>query len=295
MNEHNAIADLLPMYVSGALVKSEWQRVEHHLAECMQCKDDLEFWQVVSSAIVSANEQFVAPPMLAERALAHLHAQKNKPSVLRYAVQLLESQAPLVRQEIWPASLVIMVIGSFAAFLSGHTEAVRMLSPLVAAAGLAVIYGPENDPAVELVLATPTSPRQILLARLTLVYGYNLLLAMTASLGLLAMVPIEMLGQLILGWLGPMTFLSALALLLSLWIGTANAVAIAYGAWLLQIMAGGMLFSPEALISAEAMPLLVAYRQFWNSPILLLALALVLASCAVWLAGKRESTLIRLT
>jgi hypothetical protein len=176
--------------------------------------------------------------------------------------------------------------------LSGHAEAVRVLSPLVAAAGLAVIYGPEYDPAVELALATPTSPRQILLARLTLVYGYNLLLAMTASLGLLAMVPVEMLGQLILGWLGPMTFLSALALVLSLWIGTANAIAIAYGGWLLQIMAGGMLFSPEALISAQAMPLLAVYRQFWNSPILLLALALVLVCCAIWQAGKQEGTLI---
>jgi hypothetical protein len=174
------------------------------------------------------------------------------------------------------------------AFLSGHAEVVRVLSPLVAAASLAVIYGPEHDPAVEMALATTTSPRQILLARLTLVYGYNLLLALAASLGLLAMVPAEMLGQLILGWLGPMTFLSALALVLSLWIGTTNAVAVAYGAWLVHLVAGGILISSDALVSVQTMPLLAAYQQFWNSPLLLLALAAVLASWAVWRAGKQE-------
>jgi anti-sigma factor RsiW len=292
VNEHITIADLLPMYVSGALERWERQRVERHLAECAECKADLELWQAVSSEVVSANRQLAAPPMLAERVLARIHARRKTPSVFRRAVQLLQTQVPLVRQEIWPASLVVMVMGFGVALLSGHAYVVRVLSPLVAAASLAVIYGPEHDPAVELALATPTSPRQILLARLTLVYGYNLLLALTASLGLLVMVPVEMLGQLILGWLGPMTFLSALALVLSLWIGTANAVAIAYGAWLVQIMAGGMLISSEALTSLQVMPLLAAYQQFWNSPLLLLALAAVLASWAVWRAGKQESTLL---
>jgi len=291
MNEHITIADLLPMYVSGRLERLERQKVERHLAECAECQADLELWQAMSGEIVSANLQLAAPPALAERALAHIHAQRKTHSVFRRAAQLLQAEAPLVRQEIWPASLVVMVMGFGIALLSGHAEVVRVLSPLVAAASLAVIYGPEYDPAVELALATPTSPRQILLARLTLVYGYNLLLALAASLGLLAMVPAEMLGRLILGWLGPMTFLSALALVLSLWIGTANAVAIAYGAWIVHLIAGGILISSDALVSVQTMPLLAAYQQFWNSPLLLLALAAMLASWAVWQVGRHESTL----
>jgi len=291
MNEHIAIADLLPMYVSGGLERSERQKVEHHLAGCAECQADLELWQAVSSEIVSANRQLAASPALAERALARIYAQRKTPSVFRRAMQLLQTQVPLVRQEIWPASLVVMVMGFGVALLSGHAEVVRVLSPLVAAASLAAIYGPEYDPAVELALATPTSPRQILLARLTLVYGYNLLLALAASLGLLTMVPAEMLGRLILGWLGPMTFLSALALVLSLWIGTANAVAIAYGAWAVHLISGGILISSDALVSVQAMPWLAAYQQFWNSPLLLLALAAMLASWAVWQAGRQESTL----
>jgi anti-sigma factor RsiW len=292
MNEHRAVADLLPMYVSGILARPDRQRIEHHLAECAQCQSDLELWQAVSGEIVLPNRQLAAPPALAERALARIHTQKRKHSALRRARQLLGSQVPLVGQEIWPASSVVMVMGFSVALLSGHAEVVRALSPLVAAASLAVIYGPEHDPAVELALATPTSPRQILLARLTLVYGYNLLLALAASVGLLAMIPAEMLGQLILGWLGPMTFLSALALVLSLWIGTANAVAVAYGAWLVQMMASGMLIGSPALASIQVMPLLAVYQRFWNSPLLLLALAVLLASWAVWQAGKRERTLL---
>ncbi len=291
MNEHIAIADLLPMYVAGDLERSERQKVERHLAGCAECRADLELWQAVSSEIVSANRQLAAPTAPVERALMHVHPERKTLSIFRRAVQLLQTQVPLVRQEIWPASLVVMVMGFGVALLSRHAEAVRVLSPLVAAASLAVIYGAEYDPAVELALATPTSPRQILLARLTLVYGYNLLLALAASLGLLIMVPAEMLGRLILGWLGPMTFLSALALVLSLRIGTAHAVAIAYGAWMMYLVSGETLISSDALISVQTTPLLAAYQQFWNSPLLLLALAVMLASWAVWQAGKQESTL----
>jgi hypothetical protein len=292
MNEHSTLADLLPLYVSGALERSARPKVERHLAECAECRADLELWQALSNEIVQENRRLAAPPALVERALAHVHPQRKAALAFRDAAQLLRAQVPLVRQEIWPASLVVMVMGFGVALLSGHAEVVRVLSPLVAAASLAVIYGPEHDPAAEMALATTTSPRQILLARLTLVYGYNLLLALAASLGLLAMAPAEMLGELILGWLGPMTFLSALALVLSLWIGAANAVAIAYGAWLVHLTASGILISSDALASVQAMPLLAAYQQFWNSPLLLLALAAVLASWTVWRAGKQESTLL---
>ncbi|HEX2995101.1 MAG TPA: hypothetical protein VHP14_09755 [Anaerolineales bacterium] len=46
--------------------------------------------------------------------------------------------------------------------------------------------------------------------------------------------PPDLLGVLALGMLAPMAFLSALALLLSIWIGTSNAIAISYILWLLQ-------------------------------------------------------------
>jgi hypothetical protein len=64
-------------------------------------------------------------------------------------------------------------------------------------------------------MSTPTSPRLVLLSRLTLVFGYDLLLALIASL-LLSMVHGFTLWALIELWFAPMLFLSALALAASL-------------------------------------------------------------------------------
>jgi hypothetical protein len=291
VNEHLAMTDMLPLYVSGALSASERQGLERHLAGCPACQADLELWQAASDEIVSADRRLVAPLAPAERTLARAH-RRPLLAALRHAVQLLRAELPLVRREIWPASLLVMALGCGVAFVSGHAEVVRVLSPLIAAACMAALYGPEHDPALELALATTTSPRQVLLARLTLVYGYNLLLAATASLVLLALVPVGTLGQVIVSWLGPMTFLSALALVLSLWLGTAHAVAIAYSAWLAQLMAGGILIDANALLPGPVTPWLDVYQQLWASPVLLFVLALVLGAGAVWGAGRREGTLL---
>lgn len=42
-SEHETVLQLLPWYVNGTLSKSESGRVEAHLAECAECRDELEF------------------------------------------------------------------------------------------------------------------------------------------------------------------------------------------------------------------------------------------------------------
>jgi hypothetical protein len=116
------------------------------------------------------------------------------------------------------------------------------------------------------------------------VSAYNLLLAVAATLGLLFFVPPGLLGTLILGWLGPLAFLSALALLLSLWFGTSRAVAIAYGLWFLQYIpfkAVGLWMNSPLWASIMA-----AYQQFWQSSLLLLPLSLLLLGLALWSAQR---------
>jgi hypothetical protein len=98
-------------------------------------------------------------------------------------------------------------------------------------------------------LATPTSPWQILVARLALVFGYNLVLALAASLALLPVLPGSLLGSLILGWLGPMTFLSAVALAFSFWLGNDGTIAVTYPAWIGKWIAGSLLNDPKAPLS----------------------------------------------
>jgi hypothetical protein len=227
---------------------------------------------------------------VAERALERVHAPSPFLRAFLRTVSLLRAQAYLVRREMWPASAAVMALGVIVTFLAGKIEVVRFVAPLVAAASLAAIFGPEHDPACELTLATPTSPWKVLLARLTLVHGYNLLLALAASLFLLTLVSPAVLWTLILGWLGPMTFLSALALLLSLWIGTGNSVAVAYGLWLIQYPRFELVLSPST--AAAWTPILEAYRQFWGSPLLLIGLGALLLVAALWSAGRSAPRLM---
>ena len=56
-----------------------------------------------------------------------------------------------------------------------------LVAPIVAAAGVAGTHRSRRDPAAELVAATPTSGRLLLLVRLTLVFGFDLALALAAS------------------------------------------------------------------------------------------------------------------
>lgn len=291
MNTHEAYSDLLPVYAAGHLDGEQRRELECHLQECATCRDDFVLWQAIGAEIVTANRPVKAHPALAERTLqslqtsasarTHLTHRLLSPfaSMIKRAWQLLRVQVPLVKQEMWPAAALVMAIGCLLAILFKNEAALRILAPLVTAASLAVIYGPEHDPAAELMLSTPTSPWKILLARVTVVFGYNLLLALGISLLLLAFIPVETLGGLILGWLAPMTFLSALALVLSLWVGTTNALMMAYMGWLAQFTP---FFMKSMAMSDWFSRITEGYAQLWQSPPILLAAAVLLLVIALW-------------
>jgi hypothetical protein len=96
-----------------------------------------------------------------------------------------------------------------------------------------------------------------------------------------------MLQTLILSWLGPLTFLSALALLLSIWIGSSNAVTIVYGLWLAQFL------EPIQMQIGKATPawetFFSAYRQFWQNPLPLVMFSLLFVGLALWSADRMEA------
>jgi hypothetical protein len=290
MNEHQRFEDLLPFFAADQLSRAERESVKKHLLDCEACRTDLELWQAVGDVVRAGSSSVVSPPDLAGRALAQIHTRLPLQRALARAWQLLSAQAMLVHRELWPACAGVMAIGVAVALLAEKASVIHFLAPLVGAAGSAVLYGPEHDPATELVLATPTSSWKILLARLTLASGYNLLLALAASVALLTFVPPDLLGSLILGWLGPMAFLSALALLLSLWIGTSNAVALVYGLWLARY------FFPAPFFNNQQLPpvwfdFLSAYQRFWQSPALLLALSVVLLGATMLSMNRSERLL----
>jgi hypothetical protein len=164
----------------------------------------------------------------------------------------------------------------------------RIVLPLVTAAGIAFIYGPEQDPSLELALATPTSPRLVLLCRLGLVFGYNVWLALCVTL-LLVLVrgaPFTLLASV---WIGPMLFLAGVSLLLSVTVGTMAGVASAIGLVMLRLFASTL----SVLNGMDGHASLGRWQlgnlnALWQTTPPLLALALMLYIAAVLLVSRRE-------
>jgi hypothetical protein len=287
MNDHERYEVNLPFLAAGQLNGEERVEMEKHLANCAKCQADLGLWKSIADDINAADSTIPAPIGLDQRAITKTEVEKTHPSAFLRAWQLLRSQVLLVKRDLWPASAVVMALGIAVIFLVGEIEVIRFVAPLVAAASLAVIFGPEHDPACELVLATPISPWKVLLTRLTLVYGYNLLLAVAASSFILVFATSTPLKAIVLGWLGPMTFLSALALFLSMWMGTGNSIAVAYGLWIIQYPRFELVLTPSA--ATTVLPILDGYREFWNSPLLMLGLGLIIFTAAL-LSAKRSTS-----
>jgi len=272
------------LYAANQLNAGERARFEKHLADCAGCQTDLRMWRSVADEIRATDSTEPAPSQLAERAIERICQPSALRAALHRAFQLLRSQATLVQREMWPATASVMALGVIVALISGHAEFIYFIAPLIAVASLSILFGPEHDPAYELTLSTPTLPWRLLLARLSIVSAYNLILALAAILVLLVAYPPGLLGTLALGMLAPMAFLSALALLLSLWIGTSNAITIAYILWLMQ-------YAPYQLVGAwMSSPVwgtvVAAYYVFWQNPMLLLVLSAPLFFLALWSANR---------
>lgn len=274
----------LILYTANQLDENERAEFEKHLAGCTECQADLLLWESVADEINASDSSESAPVQLAERALEQIYRPSRVRLIFLHAIQLLRAQVYLVQREMWPASAGVMVLGVCVALLSKHVEVVYFIAPMIAASTLSMLSGSEHDPAYELTVATSTSPWKLLLARLSIVSAYNLLLALGATMLLLFMFPPGVLGTLALGMLAPMAFLSALALLLSLWIGTSNAIAIAYALWVAQILPYKSIGA--WMVSPAWSSVILSYRQFWQSPMLLLVFSILLFALALLSANR---------
>jgi hypothetical protein len=295
--------DEIPLYAIRQLEASQVSELEEHLKDCTLCQEELSFWRSVSGEIKAVNATTVPPKDLAERALMHMHEKEHpeKPLSLlqkftkacQQSFNLLRAQSYLIRREIWPTSLGIMALGVMTALLSNHFNAIVFIAPMVAAANLAMLHNPENDPAYELVVATQTSSWKILLARLSIVSAFNLVITLIASLALVSIIPPEFFGQLILSWLAPMAFLSALALLLSIWLGTSNAIVVSYVLWITQYLQISKLMSFWEFPIEKIAIFWNAYQGFWKSPVLLLLSSIVIFAVAMFSTRFSEHGLVQ--
>lgn len=196
----------------------------------------------------------------------------------------------VVKREIWIASVLMMLIGLAVTIAiydseSSNLTPIAILAPIIGAIGTALIYDSDLDHVLELESATRTSKQMILLARLTLVYGFNLGLSLLASI-LLSLIQSDIsLLPLINSWFVPMTFLSALAFFISIISGDAFlGWSLNIGIWTLHVLFNGQISNANPLTQYLSLQGL-STPQFHP---LLLMMAMVLIGVAVWFREQVE-------
>ncbi|MGH3246769.1 MAG: anti-sigma factor family protein [Trebonia sp.] len=288
MTEGHADAGRLIDYLGRRLPADESAAVARHLEDCAECAREGEAWRAVSlgtrraAAAVSLEPRSDALTLLLGRVANDPRRTRGRLG-LGHAAAVLAGQVPLVRRRIWAASVVMLALGTAIAVTRGEQGgvALALAAPLVAALGVVLIYGPEVDPAAELVAAAITPIRLILIARLVLVAGFDLLLTVAAS-GLVATVGgAHGLWVVVSGWLGPFALLCSLSLLLAVWWGPSLAAFGALAVWSLDVLARAG--DTELLSAWQA----AALAHLWTTSAGVLAVAGTLFAAAVFLAPYR--------
>ena len=187
--------------------------------------------------------------------------------------QIGRRQPRLIHRSVWAGSLVAMICAMCLAWvgLTHQSVALGLFVPAIAATCVAFLYGPEVDPSLECVKATPVSLRFLVGSRLVALLGYEVALGL-ATTAVLALHGHEDFGALVTLWLGPMALLSSCSLLLSLLLGPAFAAGSMFAAWLIQFVQ----------IDRGPGVLLLAGPHWQTSP-LLFAGAFVIVLVGFWL------------
>ncbi|GIE83468.1 hypothetical protein Aph02nite_94180 [Actinoplanes philippinensis] len=249
--------DLLPEYAAGSLPEADRERVRAHLGGCPRCRADLASWQAMAappapqSPDPAARPHPAAPPDPAALVRAVLTRgaltpePPGPPRRLRHLAALMAAEARLIRMAVPIASALVMALGVglvLAQATVGADLVLALVAPIVAAAGVAGAYRSGRDPAAEVVAATPTSGRLLLLVRIALVFGYDLVLAVAASAALAATGAAGTAGlnTLVAAWLGPMVLLSSVSLLVAVRFGPDSALGAAVGLWAVRVLIGGV-------------------------------------------------------
>ncbi len=279
MNEHRKYEEWLPLYVSGELDPAQRREMENHLTTCDLCREECSIWQETSDAVNAGDRMLKPSTNLLPRAIHAIHHRSSPFNELARAWAILKFQVPVVKRDLWPASAAVVFIGVAVSIVANRIQLFSWVAPLMAAAMIAAIYGPENDEAGELTNSTRTSQWKILLARLALVFSYNLGLGLIGTLSLSLFTDVSLFWPILAAWLAPMAFLSMLALLLSMWLGTGKAIGTVYAFWLLQ-------YIPLSIFNlwgdnTATMQFQDTFAAFWQNPQLLLGLAGLLLAFAL--------------
>lgn len=299
------IMESLPAYINDTLDARQRKRVYTHLLGCEQCQQTYASWQAIRGSAQAASESILPPSVaLLDRVWSEIDAvtpsestqsatRESWPIVVRrhtiHLGQTLSRQVPLIPQGIWAASFAAMVFAFLCVLLWQDAGVSPFLLGIilvpVAAACVAFIYGPEHDPCLELMLATPTSLRLVILSRFLLVTGYNVALALGATL-LAILVRGGSFWLLASSWLGPMLLLAALCLLVSVMTNTVVGIACVALLWCLRFLVSALTLSGDYTIAPNGAAL-TPFTAIWQTNPVMLVLAVALLLVAMLAAPRR--------
>jgi hypothetical protein len=221
MTQH--IDELLPFYVNQTLNEEDIALVQLHLKTCAECRQELELWGEIAD-VTAAVDRLAVPSRLSPLVHAGLSRRPSLRQAAASALHLIWSQRVFIAGS-WLLPSVGSLIGCaalIAIFLIYQAEEwvnvpLFAIVPVGAALITAFLYTFEDDPASELIAATPTSLATLLFARLSLALSAVSLMGFIGSL-LAALLgnSLHSLFALIGVWLGPMLLLSALTTVFSL-------------------------------------------------------------------------------
>lgn len=301
------IVDLLPAYLNGQLDAASANRVRKHLVSCATCRLELEELEAIKGA---ATHIFATTPLPSAQVMnqvwAQIDAEDTARSVwhlpltpqahtaflaparaLRRIWQVFRAQIPLIQKSIWISSALVCLFGLILTFaMAQHTVAAKstvanvlvLFLVVVGAAGSAFLSGSSVDPGFELTVSTSTSVRLVMLCRLAIVLGYNMLLGLLSSAVFAAVYGGSLWGFVQL-WLGPMFFLSSLCLALSLFVGSSFALLCAAVMEILQTV-------PHTPISNVMNIPWSAWDLAPTSPLLLITALLLIAFAVFWVSRQ---------
>ncbi|HEX7736543.1 MAG TPA: zf-HC2 domain-containing protein [Ktedonobacteraceae bacterium] len=287
-------ADLLPAYVNGQLDASSARLVREHLLSCVSCQRELASWEALKDTAVQVYASTPLPsPLLMDQVWTKIAVGETRTAqswelarLLRRGWLVFRAQFSLIHKSLWVASALVCLFGLVLTLVMAHSSIAQrnwagnllvLFIVVVGASGSAFIYGSTVDPGFELSIATPTSVRFVMLCRMVIVLGYNMLLATLAS-AVFATVYGGGLWGMVQLWLGPMLFLSSLCLAISLFVSSAFAL-------ICTVVIEALQRFPSTLLSHLGLALPPLDLEP-TSPVLLLG-ALLLLACAVIFIPKQ--------
>jgi hypothetical protein len=210
------VVDLLPMVRRFA----EWQAPARSRTDT----------QLLLARLVRA---LPAPSPVREAIQAN---RRREGTGLRWLLATARTQVRLFGLAFWLVSALVTIVGAVAVSsmsnqLSTQVLVLRACGPFLAYLGTSIAFRGTRERVIELELVCPPSPLQLAIARLVLVLGYNVGLGLALSLALWVGGAGQILA-LTLSWFMPLLLVAGLALLLSLYVSSQVAAALAYGSWL---------------------------------------------------------------